>query len=686
MSRLAAVAAALVAAGVPATLLSLQAPVAAFAYFGVYLLALLPGLPVGFLLFGRRQAAGWIAGALIGYATSALAVWAAVFTRHGTTAGLVLAWSAGLVALSALAAVMASRRRAPLVVLPVWTTRHTAALLLTLLMVPALVGRPFARIGSVDENGDARYRAYFTADFVWHMAMTAELQKHDTPPVNPYLAPERIHYYWTYFLVPSAAAPIAHADVALALEVNALGTALLLVSAIFLTAWAALPAYPFAVAAAVTFVVLGASAEGLAAMAYVTQQGQGLSGVRDLNVDALSRGVGGLRIDNLPRAMWNTPQHSMSYALGLTALPVAIVAGLSADMLAILVAGVALGASVAFNPFVGALICAVYGLTILGEWWRVRGSFARVLKHGLAVIPVVAALGWASLNQVADGAGSTLHFGMYGPARNAPAIAFALSFGPLLVPMVLGWLRNADVPFSRVWPATAGVVLVTLVMHLVTMTVDEFWIGFRTGHLLFVFVPPLVARGLVWAWQRPQRAWARVALVGAFAVGSLTTAIDAFNAQDVENTHEGIGLRWTLHLTPEQQAGLAWLRANTPRTAVVQAEPVVRGRDAWSLIPSFAERRMAAGLPISLMHVPEYDTRSDDVQKIFAYADAERAWRSAQSLGIDYLWLDATDRAAYPNAAKFADHPDWFSPVFTAGDVAIYRVSRDDNARTSGTR
>ena len=49
---------------------------------------------------------------------------------------------------------------------------------------------------------------------------------------------------------------------------------------------------------------------------------------------------------------------------------------------------------------------------------------------------------------------------------------------------------------------------------------------------------------------------------------------------------------------------------------------------------------------------------------------------------IDYLWVDRTDREGYPNVAKFGDHPDWFSPVFTGGDVVIYKVTRDDSART----
>jgi len=171
--------------------------------------------------------------------------------------------------------------------------------------------------------------------------------------------------------------------------------------------------------------------------------------------------------------------------------------------------------------------------------------------------------------------------------------------------------------------------------HLVTMTVDEFWIGFRTGHLFFVLVPAVIVRGLLWLRDQSSRQLAGLVVAAVLLAGLPTTIIDAFNAQDVENTSEGIGLQWTLHLTPEQQAGLAWLRANTPPTAIVQAEPLVRGRDAWSLIPSFAERRMAAGEPISLLHVPDYDSKSDQVQRIYAYADAKQAWDAARELGIE---------------------------------------------------
>ena len=50
----------------------------------------------------------------------------------------------------------------------------------------------------------------------------------------------------------------------------------------------------------------------------------------------------------------------------------------------------------------------------------------------------------------------------------------------------------------------------------------------------------------------------------------------------------------------------------TPPAAIVQMDPTARGRTTWSLIPSFAQRRMAAGLPISLLGGTAPDTEYAD--------------------------------------------------------------------------
>src|SRR5688500_84152 len=130
-----------------------------------------------------------------------------------------------------------------LIQLPEWTKRDTAALLLMLHLVPLLVGSPFARAGEQDETGTRYYRAYFTADFVWHMALTNEVARFEPELRNPYIGTERLHYYWTYFLPAAAIATRgqagATAHVESTLKITAMMTAVSLLALVYLAAWAA---------------------------------------------------------------------------------------------------------------------------------------------------------------------------------------------------------------------------------------------------------------------------------------------------------------------------------------------------------------------------------------------------------------------------------------------------------------
>jgi uncharacterized membrane protein len=84
---------------------------------------------------------------------------------------------------------------------------------------------------------------------------------------------------------------------------------------------------------------------------------------------------------------------------------------------------------------------------------------------------------------------------------------------------------------------------------------------------------------------------------------------------------------------------------------------------------------MAAGLPISLLPIPDYPERSEIVKQIFATGDPGEASNLARRLRIDYLYVDTDDLAAYPDGtAKFDASPRYFEPVFRNGTVRIYRV------------
>lgn len=337
-----------------------------------------------------------------------------------------------------------------------------------------------------------------------------------------------------------------------------------------------------------------------------------------------------------------------------------------------MLAGVALAMSVTFNPFVG-VVCGVVYLVTIARHALASHRAGSVPRHALVVLPVGLALAWGAANQVTTGSASVLRIGWWGPATHAPLTTFVISFFPAILPAAAAlWWGRASLP--RAVPALAGVAISVVVMHTVALEVDPHWVGFRTGHLVFGFLPPLVAIGYDGILAAGRRALAVLMTAGIILLGLPTTAIDAYNAQDVGFTAMGPGFRWTLSLTAREQEALSWIRTHTRPDAIVQAEPFSRGRDAWSLIPSFAGRRMAAGLPISLMHVPAYDERSGLVREIFATADTPRACGLARALDIDYLYVDGADRAYFQHARKFDRRPGCFETVYRNPQVTVYAI------------
>jgi uncharacterized membrane protein len=101
----------------------------------------------------------------------------------------------------------------------------------------------------------------------------------------------------------------------------------------------------------------------------------------------------------------------------------------------------------------------------------------------------------------------------------------------------------------------------------------------------------------------------------------------------------------------------------------------VRGRAHWSFIPTFAERRTSAGLPISLLPVPEYQERSRQVQAMFTSPRMETAHAEARRLGIEYVWVDGHEQQAYPGVIeRFDAAHEFFKPVFRNAEVVVYAV------------
>jgi hypothetical protein len=361
-------------------------------------------------------------------------------------------------------------------------------------------------------------------------------------------------------------------------------------------------------------------------------------------------------------------------ALGLVSTLAAATAGAGASRGAIWLSGAALGLATTFNPFVGAVFSLIYGAAVVIDAAGGRDPVRVLLRHAEAAVPVIAALAWGFVNEVAEGAGDAVRISAAGFTRPNALTSLLLSTGPILLPALAGLWPWRGLPAQPARVAAAGAALAVILMHTVTLS-EASWVGFRTGQILLLMLPVLLARFL-WGLAARGLAWPIVASALIVVAGLPTTIIDTYNAQDISNRRRGAGgFRWTVSVTPDQQAAFDWVRRSLPEEAVVQMEPVLRAREHWSLIPTFAERRMSAGQPISLLPMPEYKQRSAEVQQLYRTADPREAWQLARARRIDYLYVDTNDAEAYPDGvAKFDSQPAYFQKVFENGEVRIYDV------------
>ena len=353
---------------------------------------------------------------------------------------------------------------------------------------------------------------------------------------------------------------------------------------------------------------------------------------------------------------------------------IAATSGAAASRQAIWLAGGALGLATTFNPFVGGVFCIIYGIAVALDALPRPGALATVVRHTQAAVPVLIALAWCAINEVTDNAGAAVRFGwLVGLAGNNTLKALLISTGPVLLPALAGLWPWRALPPQPMRVAGIGVAISLLLMHTITLS-EPSWVGFRTGQILQLMMPVLLAR-LLWALAQRGRALVSAVAVIVLIAGVPTTAIDLYNAQDVSNRLMGPGFHWTQLITPAQQRAFAWLRRSVPEDAVVQMEPMLRDPEHWSLIPTFAQRRMSAGLPISLLPTPEYQQRSQEIQRLYRTADPREAWQIARDRGIEYLYVDPADRAAYPEGVeKFDTGQAHFERVYNRRGITFYRV------------
>jgi hypothetical protein len=557
-------------------------------------------------------------------------------------------------------------------------------LLAVLLIVPIVVARPFSLVGAELPEGHV-YRAYFTADYVWRRALVAELAKGDFLPANPFYLDDVLHYYWLPHL-PSAIdyralGAGANLDNLLLSGTVVIGAAF--VAAIYGLTRLLVPS-PLAAAGGVCVAFFVTSLEGTVGLYEHWAQGAPMSLVRYLNIDAVSRWLfGGMPIDGLHRILWYQPHHAMAYVLGFLGFVAVVRRRRVTDPVAFAVAGVLLGASVLFSSFAGLMFTTGTAVYEAGAVLRRRGWAGAVFNGAAAALPLVLAAAVVRLLGYVDSPPddlSVIRFG-WNPLSGAHFWTVApMSIGPIFLFAVAGsayaWKRR--LPGLGPWLALSATTVV-IYFYVDVRDHQDVYVGWRTGHLLFMAWAPLA--GLAWMGLQALRGMARAAAGAAAAVVVLLAVpmplIDMFNTQDVDNRAMGPGFRWTLVLSPSEWEGLTWIRDHTEPAALVQVDPLVRDPDTWAYIPAFAERRMAVGLPISMVPLRKYQEGSRATQWLFDAPDPLGAYELAARVGIDFVVLGEPERRAHEGVeARYARIPERFLPVFSNEALTVYAVER----------
>jgi hypothetical protein len=635
-------------------------------------LFILPGL---FILRAIAPAERWLPvvafGPLVGQALGCF-VMTLLWVGGGRGAWLLAATPAIVAGLVPLARRLQGRWR-----LPATEPGDIVALALLATLVPLVVGLPFAHVGEMTADGQA-YRAYFTADYVWRRAVVIELVKGASLPVNPYFAGDVLHYYWMPHVLTAVQYRLAGAWASLdeLLLIRSISIDLFFVAFLYGMV-RSFRVRPWAAACGVAFVILSTSFEGLYALFDYSSREVPISELKNLNIDAISRWYfQGIPIDGLQRLLFYQPHHIVGYTIGLIGLLAMGLRTRATDAAAFFVSGLCLALSIAISSFAGLMVTVGAMLFELAGVLRTKDIRRGCIHAIAAAIPLALSVGLVLALGYIDRSGTVVELTINRVAVHRFWWVTLLSFGPILVVTALAIPALVS---ERRGLSVLGALAVSCVFFYFFVNVrdhQDVYVGWRVGHFMFmsaaVVIAILLERTSATADATQPLLLAGIAI--AFLAGLPTTIIDIYNTQDITNHSQAPGFRWTLMLRPDELQAFDWIEKNTKPDALFQVDPLARDSETWAYLPAFAERRMAIGLPISMVPLAKYQEGSAAIRQMFEeppLAAYERAKRAA----VSYILIGPPERESHPGVEeRFNSIAAQMPLAFKNGSISIYEV------------
>lgn len=555
-------------------------------------------------------------------------------------------------------------------------------LLLAVLVPLALSSLPLLDVGRQTGDGFV-FRPYFNADFFKHLGITQALVDGQVPPIDPFGAPDRVHYYWLQYLIPATAiaiSPGAANPIDILVFATLIQTALL--AACLFGLAHRISGSPRIACLVVALGFASLSLDGLALLLdHPELPWSEIARSENMEASDLTATLGApyhLAASTFFRLTLYIPQHQLTLALfcawlllgAQSAIPAAQARLLRWPLL-IALPGTSLLMGV---PLV--LMCGVLGL--INEERSRRWHWPLAVTAALA-LPL--ALGMVEVNSAARVAGSQFH-----QAADAPLwirlawmpAQWITSFGFIAPVGTLGvWLLLRQAARSELGQIPAAL----LVTCAAGYAAGEF-LGFGPIRidsqlkLSFLFQLGLLlgTAHLLGQWQtlsgtaRRLVAWSTPLLL--FGLLSPITDITWHRCAADDCRH---GPTEATVIPTDDFLALDWMRTNLPRTAVVQQRPephfLAGGRDVW--VPVFAGHALAASSRGTSVTREKLAIASS----LFTPLPPDQFAERARILNVTHIYLTrALDPARYQALRKHYGENRRLKLVFENTGVSLWQL------------
>jgi hypothetical protein len=346
--------------------------------------------------------------------------------------------------------------------------------------------------------------------------------------------------------------------------------------------------------------------------------------------------------------------------------------------------GVSLSIEFGIDAWLGLVAVTWFGVATIISWISDRRGFGAKCMHLLTAAAVcgLITLGYFVAGVYEFGASRALHLAPNKWLLGIAPLYYLAELGPVFVLGIWGLAWQFKTNRSRI---SASLLVLTAVAMFQDLFVEVFTLPrMRIGNRLLPIIFLIFASYFLTALFTTERRRAvKVVAVVLVLAAVPTVATDIYGASDISNQ------ALARFVAPSDMTACNWLKTNTPETAIIQSEPdyvgqrVTNGIDPMPipLIADFAERRMIVGEEwvsrvVLLDSAAVAHQRYADVHLMFHATSVGEIANSVVKYGIDYIYVGQYEQRLYPQILPLMKSaPDLFEPVYSRDNTTVFRCN-----------